>query len=91
MSNSLDPDQAGHFVGPDLGPNCLQRLSADDKSRHEWEKELNIIFILTLKGNKSRIENILQLSINKVLCMYFLSIFCIHVKMTANSNEDRHL
>ena len=29
MSNSLDPDQARHFVGPDLGPNCLQRLSAD--------------------------------------------------------------
>ena len=23
-----------HFVGPDLGPNCLQRLSADDKSCH---------------------------------------------------------
>ena len=32
-SNSLDPDQARHFDGPDLGPNCLQRLSADDKSR----------------------------------------------------------
>ena len=32
VSNSLDPDQARHFVGPDLGPNCLQRLSADDKS-----------------------------------------------------------
>ena len=31
MSNSLDPDQARHFVGPDLGPNCLQRLSTDDK------------------------------------------------------------
>ena len=31
MSNSLDPDQARHFVGPDLGPNCLQRLSVDDK------------------------------------------------------------
>ena len=30
MSNSLDPDQAQQFVGPDLGPNCLQRLSADD-------------------------------------------------------------
>ena len=29
VSNSLDPDQAQHFVGPDLGPNCLQRLSAD--------------------------------------------------------------
>ena len=31
MSNSLDPDQERHYVGPDLGPNCLQRLLADDK------------------------------------------------------------
>ena len=31
MSNSLDPDQARRFVGPDLGPNCLLRLSADEK------------------------------------------------------------
>ena len=30
MSNSLDPDQTKHFVGPDLGPNGLQRLLADD-------------------------------------------------------------
>ena len=29
VSNSLDPDQARHFVGPDLGPNCLQMLSVD--------------------------------------------------------------
>ena len=29
MSNSLDPNQARHNVGPDLGPNCLQRLSGD--------------------------------------------------------------
>ena len=26
------PDQTQHLVGPDLGPNFLQRLSADDKS-----------------------------------------------------------
>ena len=25
MSNSSDQDQAQHFVGPDLGPNSLQR------------------------------------------------------------------
>ena len=25
-SASWDPDQAQHFVRPDLGPNCLQRL-----------------------------------------------------------------
>ena len=29
-ANSLDPDQAQSYVGPDLGPNSLQRLSADD-------------------------------------------------------------
>ena len=33
VSNSLNPDQARHFVGPDLDPNCLQRLSADDTSK----------------------------------------------------------
>ena len=33
MSNNLDPDQDRHFVEPDLGPNCLQRLSADDTGR----------------------------------------------------------
>ena len=27
---SLDPDRARHFAGLDLGPNCLQRLSADE-------------------------------------------------------------
>ena len=29
VSNSLDPDQVRHLVGPDLGPNCLQRIKAD--------------------------------------------------------------
>ena len=33
VSNSLDPDQARHFVWPDLDPNYLQRLSADGTSR----------------------------------------------------------
>ena len=33
VSNRLDPDQARHLVGPDLGPNCLQRILAKDTSR----------------------------------------------------------
>ena len=33
MLNSLDQDQARHSVRPDLDPNCLQTLSADDTSR----------------------------------------------------------
>ena len=32
VSKDLDPDQDQHSVSPDMGPNCLQRLSADDKS-----------------------------------------------------------
>ena len=31
VSNGLNPDQDQHFVGPDLGPICLQRLSAEEK------------------------------------------------------------
>ena len=33
MSNSLDPDQTYFFVMTGLGPNCLEKLSADDTSR----------------------------------------------------------
>ena len=50
VSNSLDPDQARHFVRPDLGPNCLQRLSADDKLCH-YQKEGERINMLTLVGH----------------------------------------
>ena len=31
VSNGLDPDQDRCYVSPVLGPNCLQRLSADEK------------------------------------------------------------
>ena len=41
MSNSLDPDQAGHFVRPDLAPNCLQRLPADDTSRQNQTNKMH--------------------------------------------------
>ena len=42
VSNSLDSDQAGCFVGPDLGPNCLQSLSAA-YSTHIWDKYQNFM------------------------------------------------
>ena len=43
-SNSLDPDQDQHSIGPDLGPNCLQRLSAGKKKscRKKKRKELTL-------------------------------------------------
>ena len=36
--NSLHPDQALQNVGSNLDPNCLQRLSEDDKNSFEWVK-----------------------------------------------------
>ena len=35
MSNNSDPDQDRQTVGPELGLNCLQRLSADNKSQQD--------------------------------------------------------
>ena len=40
MSKSFDPDQVRHFVGPDLGPNRLQRLSADKAGKELNTKQL---------------------------------------------------
>ena len=53
--NGLDPDQDQRSVGPDMGPNCLQRLSADDKSMacvervNMADKSLQILFFLILE------------------------------------------
>ena len=44
MSNSLDPDQYQHFVGPDLGPNCLQRVSADKNVAARKERVKYVIY-----------------------------------------------
>ena len=52
VSNNLNPDQDQNSVGLDLGLNCLQKLSADDKGppyqgefREIWEA---FILLLTL-------------------------------------------
>ena len=69
MSISLDPDQARHFVGPDLSLNCLQRLSADGNNRqrakgldfgpYQWtaliDKELGLDFSPYLHLNPFRV------------------------------------
>ena len=37
VSKGLYPDQDQPYVRPDLGPNCLQRLSVYDKSPLAWK------------------------------------------------------
>ena len=32
-AKQLDPDQTRQFIGPNLGSNCLQRLSVDNTGR----------------------------------------------------------
>ena len=44
MSNGLNPDQDRHSVGPDLNPNHLQRLSADDKVAASKERVKTLFF-----------------------------------------------
>ena len=34
VSKRLDPNQDQRYVGPDLGPDYVQRLSVDDKCSH---------------------------------------------------------
>ena len=53
VSNSLDPDQARHFVRPDFGLNCLQTVSVDDSSRHSLLGKLFICGLLLFFFSKS--------------------------------------
>ena len=52
MSIGLDPDQAQCSVQPDLGPNCLQRLSTDYSrqliKRQQASAQLSIEFIMLI-------------------------------------------
>ena len=43
MSNSIDPDQARRFVGPDLGQICLLRLSGYNISSYRFKPIQNRI------------------------------------------------
>ena len=68
VSNSLDPDQAPRFVGPDLGPNCLQRLSAEDTSKQRLNTFLSVIVVVILRINTFE-QNIIHVILNKSSCM----------------------
>ena len=56
VSNSLDPDQAQHFVGPDLGPNCLQRLSTDDTCRVKFGVVLGKVNCFCFSAQKHELQ-----------------------------------
>ena len=82
MSNKLDPDQDRHSVGPDLGPNCLQRLSGCQQT-------------IKVATNKERVNpypaNIFVLKMPSayyVSCIYSCAIQNTFT-MQGNKNADR--
>ena len=54
VSNKLDLDQARRFVGPGLGPICLQRLWADDTSR-QWGILWHVVYHSSISRNFSHL------------------------------------
>ena len=78
MSNSLDPDQARRFVGPDLGPNCLQRLSTEDTGC----RETVMVTLMQMMCNVyQRLVGVKQGSVKRqTICFVFLS-FMKHNKL----------
>ena len=55
MSNGLDPDQDRHSVSPDLGPKCLQRLSADNKVTTSKER-VKIQNVSLINANSTNVQ-----------------------------------
>ena len=60
MSNGLDQDQDPRSVGPDLGPNCLQRLSADNMLLLLSADLSNLTFSKNSFRNTIRVSNGLE-------------------------------
>ena len=62
----MDPDLDRHSVGPDLGPNCLQRLSTEgkllklidtSKERVSGKQSLAIIAIFRSDASKVKLSH----------------------------------
>ena len=64
MSYSLSPDQAWHFVRPDLGPNCLKDISRLDKELNQLEKTASHHYEI-IKIPRNTHENIFQSNKNE--------------------------
>ena len=59
VSNSLDPDQDRHYVGPNLGSNCLQWISAYEKGPRQQEKS-KCTTVMTVSDNTMISQTILS-------------------------------
>ena len=51
VSNSLDPDQAPCFLGPDLGPSCLQTTLVAQELTSGLQGCVSLKFVVILATN----------------------------------------
>ena len=91
VSKSLDPDQARHFVGPDLGPNFLQILLADNTSRQRVTAGVVLIFFFLVKfeichfpiGILGQVWNLIVSIPDLCILTYFRRVNCLFVPLQA--------
>ena len=57
VSNSLKPDQTQYFVGPKLGPNCLQMLSVEKTQADKEIQGITKKFWADLKNIRHNCSN----------------------------------
>ena len=92
MSNSLDQDQARRFVGPDLGPNCLQKNQQTTQGDKEFmcptgntchaRGELSSEILLIIE--------VLQLASKNVSKLIFLQFFLFHIYIITDENKQHN-
>ena len=80
MSYRLDLDQALHFVGPDLGPICLQRLYKQTTLVGKELINFDIyVTISTYQDTKQSIINVISFLSGLLIfgCLYKYSCFAV--------------
>ena len=90
VSNGLNPDQAWHFVGPDLGPICLQRLLADDTRRQRVNKDKFMIYGADIKSVHVTFDPLLRpwSRESETVTLHIASLWWTHVKYFKNRTRS---
>ena len=92
-------DEDRHYFGPDLGPNCLQKLSAEDKGKRYYCLDTsfflseNAIIVLVLEENSfcfhgRPVHNVLTLVLER---QYVLLCVCNITQTLIKLGELQHI
>ena len=71
MSNGLDPDQNRKNAGPNLGPSCLQSISADNTSRQR------VLTLCILETPKRVLLQTVKTQMKCSIMLHFIRVFVV--------------